>query len=85
MATSPALAAQVRHVYRELMFMAKHMPKESQRNKALTELRTAFRDTKSEESIEDRLKKAEARMSFLRITTPQTRRRRNHGDGSGTW
>mmetsp|Transcript_12516 Transcript_12516/g.34745 ORF Transcript_12516/g.34745 Transcript_12516/m.34745 type:complete len:144 (+) Transcript_12516:17-448(+) len=85
MSSASALSAKIRHVYRELFFMAKNMPKETQRTKSLAELRTTFREQESKLSIEERLKKAEDRVSFLRITAPQTKRRRHHGDGGGTW
>ena len=82
---STMTSAKARYLYRELFHMVKSMPGESQRSNALAELRTSFRDTNTALSMEERLKKAEERISFLRITLPQTKRRRNHGDGNGTW
>eukprot|EP00527_Entomoneis_sp_CCMP2396_P003059 CAMPEP_0198154006 /NCGR_PEP_ID=MMETSP1443-20131203/66805_1 /TAXON_ID=186043 /ORGANISM="Entomoneis sp., Strain CCMP2396" /LENGTH=144 /DNA_ID=CAMNT_0043820571 /DNA_START=166 /DNA_END=600 /DNA_ORIENTATION=+ len=84
-APAAATAAKARHLYRELFHMAKNMTGESQRTKSLTELRSSFRDPYSLLTVEQRLKKAEDRMAFIRITIPQTKRRRNHGQGSGTW
>jgi hypothetical protein len=71
-------AASVRLIYRELIHHAKQTPKPQQ---SLSELRASFRKPLDEEkALEDRLKEAESRLSFLRMTTKTTRRKE-----SGTW
>jgi len=76
-----ASTAAIRKVYRDLAHIIRQMP-EKDKMKGLEELRTSFRrPLASTEGIEDRLKQAEDRASFLRITTVKTRPR---GE-SGTW
>ena len=83
-ATSGSSASAVRSVYRELFHMIRNMKTPQERSKALQELRTSFRDTSSTLTVEERLKKAQDRASFLRITMPQ-HGKRLRGDNSGTW
>ncbi|KAL7573212.1 hypothetical protein ACA910_018866 [Epithemia clementina (nom. ined.)] len=82
--SSATTAAAVRRVYRELFHMARNMKTEEGQRKALDELRTSFRDTHSTLTMEERLKKAQDRASFLRITMPQ-HGKRLRGDSTGTW
>ena len=63
----------VRNTYRTLARLVQQQQKAAQ-EKSWTELRTSFRRPLAEtESLEDRLKKANDRISFLRITTPKKR------------
>ena len=77
-------SAAVRSVYRELFHMARNMKSPAERTNALHEIRTSFRDTSSTLSLEERLKRAQDRASFLRISMPQYGKRLR-GNHSGTW
>ena len=89
-------AAQVRKAYRDLYHILRQMPAKD-RPKHLVELRTRFRQPLgSNETVEDRIRKANDRASFLRITTVKTKPRgeagrwiykdgqRLHSDSGGT-
>jgi len=72
-------AASVRKVYRDLYHILRQMPAKDQ-PKHLKELRTRFRQPlNSSESAEDRIRKANDRASFLRITTVKTKPRGESG------
>ena len=76
-----ASRAAIRKAYRDLAHLIRHMP-EKDRVKGIEELRMSFRrPLASNERLEDRLKQAQERASFLRITTVKTKPR---GE-SGTW
>lgn len=65
----------VRNTYRAFARLIENMPgAKLAHEKSLTELRSGFRrPLGASESLEDRLKKAEDRIAFLRITTPKSR------------
>ena len=71
----------VRSYYRTLARLIERMPKtRSSQEKALNELRTSFRRPLAEsETVEARLKVANDRISFLRITTPKSRNEKRAG------
>ena len=72
-------AANVRKAYRDLYHILRQMPAKDQ-PKHLKELRTRFRQPiEPAESIEERLRKAHDRASFLRITTVKTKPRGESG------
>jgi hypothetical protein len=87
MSATGTTAAAVRKAYRDLYHILRHTSantkvQQSQREKQLQELRQRFREPLGKnESIEQRLKQATDRASFLRITTVKTKPR---GE-SGTW
>lgn len=71
--TATATQQTVRSTYRILARLVQLQPRGAQ-GKAWSELRTGFRRPLNEtESLEDRVKKANDRISFLRITTPKPR------------
>jgi hypothetical protein len=75
MAASVTSAA-VRHVYRELV----HLAKQRQKSSDLQEIRTKFRHPILEnESVETRLKQAQDRVSFLRISSVKVKPRGQSG------
>ena len=72
-------AANVRKAYRDLFHILRQMPAKQQ-PKHLDELRTRFRQPLAPaEAVEDRLRKAHDRASFLRITTVKTKPRGESG------
>lgn len=70
--------AQARTLYRELAHLIKQMPSSEQQSRALSELRTSFR-APVQGSIDEAVKKAEQKLSFLRITLPKTKPRGQSG------
>ena len=65
---------QVRQKYKTLAQLIQRLPDNNTREKGWSELRESFRKPlASGESLEDRLKKADERESFLRIITPKDR------------
>jgi hypothetical protein len=78
MASTPQ---QVRTSYRILARLIERMPQhKSTQEKAWKELRENFRKPLAEtETMEDRLKKANDRIGFLRITTPKGRNEKRAG------
>ena len=63
--------------------LIKRLPEKS-REKGWNELRSGFRSPlATEESIDDRLRKADERLSFLRIMTPKTTR--SSDEQGGRW
>jgi len=80
--SSSAAAAAVRKAYRELLHLAKQQqpPKGSTIDKSREELRAQFRaPIAADQSIESRLKEAESRLSFLRMTTTKVKPRGQAG------
>eukprot|EP00977_Amphora_coffeiformis_P000805 scaffold175_cov177-Amphora_coffeaeformis.AAC.7 len=72
-------AANARKAYRDLYHILRQMPAKDQ-PKQLKELRTRFREPLApSESVEDRIRKAKDRASFLRITTVKTKPRGEAG------
>lgn len=72
-------AAQVRKAYRDLFHILRQMPAK-QRPKLHDELRTSFRlPLAANETVDDRIRKATDRASFLRITTAKTKPRGESG------
>jgi hypothetical protein len=72
----------VRQVYRELFRYATHSNSNKPTASVVDELRSKFRaPLETNDSLDDRLKKAESRLSFLRMSTPK---RRSRGE-SGKW
>ena len=72
----------VKSTYRTFIRLIEQMPKtkSSQHDKSLAELRAGFRRPLGDsETLEDRLKKANDRLSFLRITTPKPRTDKRSG------
>ena len=64
---------QIRQKYKILAQLVKRLPN-SKQNQGWEELRKSFRTPLQQgESLEDRLKKADERASFLRIVTPKDR------------
>jgi len=77
--SAAATATAVRTVYRELLRLSKGTPAQ------VEELRTSFRRPLDPgETAQLRLKDAESRLSFLRMTTPKTKRQ-TEKTGGGTW
>ena len=77
--TSSSAAAAVRKAYRELLHLAKQQPPKGI-DKSREELRTKFRaPIAADQSIESRLKEAESRLSFLRMTTTKVKPRGQAG------
>jgi hypothetical protein len=70
----------VRGVYRTLARLIEQLPPASQ-SKSRIELRQKFRQPMTTETLDDRLKAAHDRISFLRITTPKSRRHENKRAG----
>ena len=72
-------AANVRKAYRDLYHIVRQMPAKD-RPKHMVELRTSFRQPiGSNETVEDRVRKAHDRASFLRITSVKTKPRGEAG------
>ena len=71
----------VRTSYRILARLIRQMPQhKSSQDKARRELRESFRRPLGDtETVQDRLKKANDRISFLRITTPKSRTEKRAG------
>lgn len=81
MASASSQQQAVRTSYRLLARLVKQQqPQASSQEKAWTELRQSFRKPLADtETIQDRLKKANDRISFLRITTPKSRTEKRAG------
>jgi hypothetical protein len=79
-ATSAIPPQSVRSAYRTLARLIEQLPPPRQ-PKSRTELRQKFRRPLDEavETLEDRLKAANDRISFLRITTPKSRNEKRAG------
>jgi hypothetical protein len=74
-------STQVRQKYRELARLVKRLPENSYEN-GWQELRTSFRKPlASGEELDNRLKAADDRMSFLRMITPKEK----GSNQSGRW
>ena len=82
-ASTSTSSATVRNVYRELLHLAKQQkPKgtETQSVTAIQEVRTRFRGPlAADQTVESRLKVAQDRLSFLRITTTKIKPRGQAG------
>jgi len=78
--SNPTAAAAVRHVYRELLYMAKQQQPKGAASGALKDMRSKFREPlAADQTVESRLKDAEKRLSFLRITTTKVKPRGQAG------
>ena len=85
MSAASAAAANVRKAYRELYHMARQMPAKD-RSKHMVELRTRFRQPLgAQETLDDRLRKAQDRAAFLRITSVKTKPRGESATAGGRW
>lgn len=72
--SSSSVRTNVLTAYKRLLTLAKMMPNEKQRVKAVGQIRSEFRknvDEHSEDAVKDMLKKANSSMSFLNIVTPK--------------
>ena len=77
--TAASAAAQVRKAYRDLYHILRQMPVK-ERPKLHDELRTRFRQPlAANETVQDRIRRATDRASFLRITTVKTKPRGESG------
>ncbi|GKY96163.1 hypothetical protein MPSEU_000576300 [Mayamaea pseudoterrestris] len=73
----------VRKVYRELLRHAQHSKNNTS---SLTELRTKFRTpVTTDDTLEDRLKQAESRLAFLRMTSGRRRKVNSSSNNTGKW
>jgi hypothetical protein len=72
---SAVKASTIRNIYRELARLIKVTPDAEKSQQMLQMLQTGFREPlrPSESSVEQRLKVAEQKLSFLRMTTVKTR------------
>ena len=85
-ANAKASSAIVRNVYRELLHLAKQQQQQQSKETAqvplavIQEVRTKFREPiAADQTIESRLKDAQDRLSFLRITTTKVKPRGQAG------
>lgn len=81
MASTPNSGAVVRSLYREFLSLVKQQAASSKkRSSALRDVRTKFREPlAADQTVESRLKEAQERLSFLRITTTKVKPRGQAG------